>query len=213
MHRPAHRAIYGLTLLLTFLSVPRPAAAYPEFQAYSKEHSGRFVNCALCHANADGPDGVKPGQIGRLGPDELKRLNTARAAFKPGMDVDNPVLNAFGNHIVKTLGKERFLQLRKDPKALAGALGFQSDLDGDGIPDAQEYLDGTDPLNAQNGNPWRLFLGNLARYHVQVLLLLIATITGMYAIHHLLRWFGREAQIALAATEAKKADGHHGKEG
>jgi hypothetical protein len=188
-------------------SLPSRAAAYPEFQAFSRKHSGRSVNCSLCHASPDGPDGVKAGQIGRLKPDELTRLNAARAAFKPGVEVDNPILNAFGNHVIKTLGKERFLQLRKDPGALAEALGYESDLDGDGIADAQEYLDGTDPLDAQNGNPWKLLLTNLVRNRVHVLLLLLATISGMYAIRHLLRWFSREARAALAAADAKKTAG------
>jgi len=181
------------------------AQAYPEFQAFSKKNSGRFVNCAMCHANADGPDGVKPGQIGRLKPEELTRLNAARAAFKPGVDVDSPILNSFGNHIIKTLGKEKFLQLRRDPKALADALGYESDLDGDGVPDAQEFLDGTDPLDAQNGNPWKLFVANLVRNRVHVLLLVLATVSGMFAIRNLLKWFGRQARMAIEVADARKA--------
>jgi hypothetical protein len=203
--RPA-RGIGALLFVAIALLTSR-ASAYPEFQAFVKKNSGRSVNCALCHANADGPDGVKPGQIGRLAPDELKRLNTARAAFKPGADVDSPILNVFGNHVIKTLGKERFLQLRKDPRALADGLGSTSDLDGDGIPDAQEYLDGTDPLDAQNGNPWKLFVNNVIANRLHLLLLLLATASGIFAIRNLIRWFDREAHVALAAHEAKTSDG------
>lgn len=200
-------ACVSALLFAAITLLPTPASAYPEFQAFVKKSSGRSVDCSLCHANADGPDGVKPGQIGRLTPDELRRLNAARGAFKPGVEVDSPILNAFGNQVIKTLGKERFLQLRKNPAGLAEALGTASDLDGDGIPDAQEYLDGTDPLDVHNGVPWKLFVINVRSNRLHLLLLLLATASGMYAIRHLLRWFGREARIALAAQEARKSDG------
>jgi hypothetical protein len=205
MMRRTRLAVVALISAAAF-HVPE-AHAYPEFQVFSKKNSGRFVNCAMCHANADGPDGFKPGQIGRLKPEELARLNAARAAFKPGVEVDNPILNAFGNHIIKTVGKEKFLQLRRDPKALADVLGGDSDLDGDGVPDAGEYIEGTDPLDAQNGNPWKLLVTNLARNRVDVLLLVLATAAGMLAIRNLLKWFDREARAAIAAAGAKKASG------
>lgn len=191
----------GLGVLMLAAS---PAGAHPEFQAFSKEHSGRGVSCAMCHAHPDGPDGVKPGQIGRLTPRELERLNAARAAFKPGAEVDSPILNAFGNHIVRTLGKERLLAFRKNPAALAAALGPDSDLDSDGISDAQEYLDGTHPLDAHSGSPLKLLVHNLRLNGMHVALLAAAVAFALYGIRNLLRWLGIEARAALALRNEAK---------
>ena len=166
-----------------------PAVAYPEFQAFSQKNSGRQVNCAMCHANPDGPNGVKPGQIGALAAAELDRLARARQAFQPGVAVDSPILNPFGNHIIQTIGRTAFIELRRRPAGLAPALGHTSDLDQDGIPDAQEFLQGTDPLDSQSGAPWALFTHNLVRYRGDLLMLLLATLAGLYGLNNLLRWF------------------------
>jgi hypothetical protein len=144
MRRPDHRRIHLLTLTVIALATQQ-AFAYPEFQKYVQQNSGRNVNCAMCHAHPDGPEGLKPGQIGSLKPQELDLLNRARAAFEPGQEVQSPILNAFGNDIVKRLGKSQFLLLRQDPQKLAEALGAESDLDGDSICDADEYLAGPCP--------------------------------------------------------------------
>lgn len=198
------QTILGGALFALLSTLASPALAHPEFQAFSKQHSGRGVNCAMCHANADGPDGLKPGQIGRLTPKELERLNKARAAFQPGADVDSPILNAFGNHIVNTLGKERLLTFRKNPAGLAAALGNTSDLDSDGISDAQEYLDGTHPLDAHSGAPGKLLLHNLRLNAMHVVLLGVAIAFALFGIRHLLRWLGIEARAALAMHEKGK---------
>jgi len=163
------------------------ASAYPEFQKYSQTRSGRTVNCAMCHANPDGPDGAGAGQIGGLKPDELERLNKARAAFEPGQPVDSPILNAFGSHIIQSIGKTRFLEMRSHPEELALALGDGSDIDGDGVPDAQEYVEGTNPLDAANGNPWRLFVHNLSRYRFHVVMILAATVVTIFGLANILR--------------------------
>lgn len=166
-----------------------PTFAYPEFEAWVEESSGRYVNCALCHTHADGPEGVKPGQIRSLTQQELEALNRARAAFEPGQEVDSPILNDFGDHIMEELGKRRFLEIRTtDPGELADALGYESDLDGDGIPDATEYREGTHPLNARHGAPWRLLAHNLAAHWFDVLMIALATVFGLYGLNHLLEW-------------------------
>lgn len=166
------------------------ASAYPEFQRYSQKVSGRYVNCAMCHVNPDGPIGMKPGQIGSLTPKQLKQLNKARAAFEPGQNVTSPILNAFGNSILRKLGKKKILELRLHPEQLAGAYGYESDLDGDGIPDAREFLDGTDPVDAQSGSPWLLFKHNVWKNLFPALsLLAAATLLGLYGLNNLLRWF------------------------
>lgn len=176
-----------------------PAFGYAEFQIFVQEHSGRTVNCAMCHTHPDGPEGLKPGQLGSLNPGELERLNRARAAFEPGQEVDNPLLNDFGNLIMERLGKTRVLELRQDPGRLADEFGYDSDLDGDGIPDAEEYLAGTHPLNPESGDPWRLFWINLRRNAFHVAMLLIATAAGVYGLNHLVRGF--EAQDAAEPGE------------
>jgi hypothetical protein len=161
--------------------------AYPEFQKFVQTRSGRAVNCAMCHASSDGPDGAGFGQIGSLTPEELGRLNQARAAFEPGHEVASPILNRFGNHVIATVGKTRFLELRSRPEELAAALGTESDLDGDGIPDAREYLEGTHPLKKTDGNPWLLFVNNLVRYRFHVFMIVVATALTIYGLASLLR--------------------------
>lgn len=177
-----------LAALVSIVSA-RAAAAYPEFQAFSQRNSGRQVNCAMCHANPDGPNGVKRGQIGALSAAELDRLAHARQAFQPGIAIDSPILNPFGNHIITTIGRTTFIGLRRHPAGLAQALGRTSDLDQDGIPDAQEFLDGTDPLDSQSGNPRALFTHNIVRFRGHIVMLLLATLAGLYGLNNLLRWF------------------------
>ena len=177
-------------LALAALALPVSAGAahaYPEFQKFVQASSGRAVNCAMCHTSPDGPDGAGFGQIGSLTPDELGRLNRARAAFEPGQEVESPILNRFGNHVVRTIGKTRFLEMRSRPAELAAALGAASDLDGDGIPDSREYLDGTHPLKRTDGNPWLLFVNNLVRYRFHVVMIVIATALTIYGLANLLR--------------------------
>jgi hypothetical protein len=170
-----------------FLLHPGTGDAHPEFQRWIQQHSGRSVDCALCHAHPDGPEGTRAGQIGSLDADELQRLFRARGAFAPGQDVDSPILNAFGNHIIRTLGKKRFLELRTHPEELPDALGFTSDMDHDGVPDARELQQGTHPLNPRSGSPGRLFLRNLRRFAFQETMIFLATAFGLFGLNHLLR--------------------------
>lgn len=178
-------------LLSTFLvfAIPLSAQCYPQFQMFVEKHSGRTVNCALCHVNDSGPTGNEYGQIGDLNAEELIRLNQARAAMEPGVNVDSPILNEFGNHIIKTLGRKKFLQMISDPSQLAIALGNKSDIDGDGISDSREYMDGTNPMNKFHGDPWLLFINNLSRYKLHVILALVAVTILSYGLTNLLKGF------------------------
>jgi hypothetical protein len=162
------------------------AWAYPEFQKASQARSGRAVNCAMCHEHPDGPDGAAFGQIGALSQDELARLNRARGAFEPGQEVDSPILNAFGDEIIRSVGKRRFLEMRSRPEDLGAALGT-SDLDGDGIADGREYLDGTHPLKRTNGDPWLLFFNNVRRNVFHIVMIVLATALTVYGLASILR--------------------------
>lgn len=180
-----------------------PIDAYPQFQTFAEKHSHKVSDCSMCHANSSGPTGDEPGQVGGLTAQELERLSKARAAMEPGQDVDNPILNEFGNRIIKTLGRKKFLELIATPEGLAPALGTKSDLDGDGIPDATEYLDGTDPLNKSHGEPLRLFLTNLNRYKVYIVLLILACGLLNWGLSSLIGWFSSRP---MADREGKEAE-------
>lgn len=171
------------------------AHAHPEFQAYVQQNSPRNVDCAMCHAHPDGPEGPKPGQIGSLNQEEIARLQKARAAFEPGEVVHNPLLNEFGNRLVETLGKRKLLELRQHPEQLPEAYGATSDIDNDGIPDADEFLAGTHPVDPNHGDPWRLFITNTRRSAFHIAMIVLATAAGWYGLNNLLRWFELRQQI------------------
>lgn len=164
-----------------------PALAYPVFQEFSEKNSGRTVSCAMCHTNESGPTGDAPGQIGRLSEDERKRLQAARAQMEPGGSVDSPILNEFGNSIIKAIGRKKFLETQKNPVELANLLGNKIDLDEDGVPDGQEFLDGTDPTNKHHADPWKLFLVNLDRYKFHVIITAIAIFALDYGFANVLK--------------------------
>lgn len=183
-----------LSVAIAVLAASQVASAHHEFQTFVQARSGRPVNCALCHANADGPEGTGTGQIGALTEAQRERLNRARAAFEPSPVVDSPILNEFGNLLVARLGKRRILELRSKPELIAEELGYASDLDGDGIPDAQEYLDGTLPLSRHHGDPARLFWSALRTHAFQIGMLFAATAVTLYGLIAVLRGFGLRLQ-------------------
>jgi hypothetical protein len=176
--------ILSFTLAAASASI---ALAYPEFQGCAEKESGRSVNCAMCHTNPDGPVGQGEGQVGGLTAKELERLNEARAAIEPGKEVDSPILNEFGDSIIKTIGKAKFVELRKDPQKLAEVLDRNSDLDEDGIADGTEFKDGTDPLNKLHGDPYKLLIANLVRYRFDLTLAAVGTVTVVFGLLKLVR--------------------------
>lgn len=198
-------AFANVIVLALILLVPKSADAYSEFEAAIEEVSGRTINCAYCHEHADGPDGVKPGQIGSLTPSERKMLNKARTSFEPGGQVDSPILNDFGDHLINVIGKKAIVKLKDRPLDLPVLLG-DSDLDHDGIVDGDEFLDGTHPLIHEHGNPWRLLVINLKREWFSLMMLLLATVFGIFGIEHMLHWFGHEAERAVSGKEKKSSD-------
>lgn len=197
MRAPAQRLLRGAAPWLLSAAVclsAAPARAYSEYRDFVEKASGRSVDCSLCHTNPEGPEGVKPGQIGSLNVEEQARLNRARTAFEPGADVHSPILNDFGNSIIRAVGKQKFLAIRQHPEQLPAALPQDGDLDGDGIPDARELAEGTHPLNAAQGNPWLLFRNNLARHWSLVGAAALAAGLTLYGLANLRRYFaGRES--------------------
>lgn len=173
---------------LVSIGVLTQAYAYPEFQIYSKKVSGRSVNCSMCHMNSDGPVGLKSGQIGILNEDELKALGMARQAFKPDNTAKNPVLNEFGNLILNQLGKEKLALYKDHPEMLFAALSKTSDLDKDGIIDAQEFEDGTHPLNVYDGRPLKLLKNNFKKNIFHIFMLVLATAFGLFGLSNALLW-------------------------
>jgi hypothetical protein len=180
------------------------AHAYPEYQKFAQTNSGRVTNCAMCHVHPDGPEGAGHGQIGSLKADGLTRLGAARAAFEPGADVDSPILNGFGNTIIRTVGKSKVIELRSRPGDLAAMLDPASDLDGDGIPDAREYVEGTQPLQAGSGDPWSLFVTNLRRSGFHVGAILVASILTMFGLAKLLRGWHVATEARLGPDEHRE---------
>jgi hypothetical protein len=143
----------------------------------------------MCHISPSGPSGSGFGQISGLGPAEKKLLEEAREAEGPGHDVKSPILNAFGNSLVKELGGNQINDLTTEPEKLATAYGFKHDVDNDGIPDAREYLDGTDPTSSQSGRPWPLFQNILRRNWLAVLVMAAGTFLITFGLKNLFRYY------------------------
>ena len=100
------------TLLFLIFLFPGIAMAHPEYLQYFKKESGRPINCAMCHINPEGPEGVGPGQIGSLDAAGKKMLARARKA-RPGDNITNPILNPFGNEILNAIGHDKLVELGK----------------------------------------------------------------------------------------------------
>lgn len=192
------KRLLTMTLALPLLAGSAGAAAHNEFQVFVRKNSGRPVDCALCHVHSNGPEGTAPGQVGSLSAEELPRLNRARAAFEPGQEVDSPILNDFGDLLIKRLGKKRILELRSAPGELANELGFDSDIDRDGLSDAREYLQGTHPLIASDGDPWTLFVHNLRRRAFHIAMISIATALTLFGLVNLLQGFAVKLRAKTA---------------
>lgn len=177
----------SLNLVILSASLTPAALAYPEFQTFSEKKSGRSVDCAMCHAHEHGPMGDEEGQISKLTQEQLSALNASRGALEPGSETDNPILNKFGNEIVKAIGMRKVLEAKAAPEKLAVFLGDKQDTDGDGIPDGKEFENGTHPLLRFHGDPWTLFANNLSRYRTEIVLAVAAIALLNFGFAHLIK--------------------------
>jgi hypothetical protein len=166
--------------------------AYPEFQKYVQENSGRFVNCSLCHTHAEGPEGDKLGQIGRLDQEALERLNEARMAAEANNKAKSPILNKFGNHILNSGGMNAVANARGNPAALYTFLPKDSDLDGDGVTDVKELAAGTNPSDESHGPPLALFIANFKKNFGLILALTLSFAALFFGIGAIQRSVSKE---------------------
>jgi len=180
------RVLISLLFISCFFS--SMAMAHPEYLQYFKKESGRPINCAMCHKDPEGPEGVRPDQIGGLSKEEKKQLDRARKA-NPGDNIINPILNPFGNEILNAIGHDKLVLLEQDPGEIPKLLSKTSDLSHNGIPDYQKLLDGTDPLNPYDGLPWKLFIINFKKNLFQIVMTILATIAGVYGLCYTILWF------------------------
>jgi hypothetical protein len=179
-----HRSRFLAALLL-----PATLFAYPEFHQHILTNSGVKVDCALCHANPDGGEGMKEGQLGSLKGEDLEKLAHARRAIAPGQRVANPILNAFGNELIFRLGRGALAEGRKDPATLLASLPDDLDLDKDGIADKTELREGTLPTDEESGTFWRLFPHRFQENLFHIGMGILATLFLLYGLENLLKSF------------------------
>ena len=154
-----------MTLQFLFLS---QAFAFNEFQTYIEQKSKKQLNCAYCHSHVNGPNGNEAGQLGSLS-EEQKQLTSYNQFLQGSKELaDSPILNEFGNYLVKKLGYDTIVKAQDDlNKIVEGLRG--SDLDCDGINDSEEVLDGTLPNDPLDGSPVKLLINNLKKKWVEII--------------------------------------------
>ena len=170
-----------MTFLVVFF-IPFNAFAFNEFQSFIELKSKKQLNCAYCHNHTNGPEGNEPGQLGSLS-EEQKQLTAYNQFLSANKElVNSPILNEFGNYLVKKLGYDTIVKAQDDPNKIVEVLK-ESDLDHDDINDSEELLDGTLPNDPLDGNPFKLFVSNIKKKWIEicfqigsVLLLVIALI-------------------------------------
>lgn len=157
-----HLCIFAFLLLCN-----SNAYAFNEFQTFIEYNSKKQLNCAYCHSNVNGPEGKEKGQLDSLSEEE-KQLTAYNQFLKANKEfINSPILNEFGNYLVKKLGYETIVQAQEDPKIIVDKLR-DSDLDKDGITDSEEFLDGTLPNDTLDGNPFKLFMYNIKKKWIEI---------------------------------------------
>ena len=151
------------------------AFAFNEFQMFIEQKSKKQLNCAYSHNHTNGPEGNEAGQLGSLS-EEQKQLTAYNQFLSSNKKlVNSPILNEFGNYLVQKLGYEEIINAQEEPDKLVEKLK-NSDLDYDGITDAQELLNGTLPNDPLDGSPFKLFLNNIRKKLVEICFQVIAIV-------------------------------------
>lgn len=159
--------IWFLVLCFVFLCTSS-ALAFIEYGNFIELKSKKQLNCGFCHKHINGPDGNELGQLGSLTEEETK-LTALNQYIEAGEILkDSPILSKFGNHLVKKVGYELIASALEDPIQVVNELK-NSDLDTDGISDAEEILEGTLPDDPLDGNPWKLFVNSTKKQWFELL--------------------------------------------
>ena len=184
MYRLLENKFLIVPVIFCLLIGSSPVFAFNEFQTFIEQKSKKQLNCAYCHSHVNGPNGNETGQLGSLSEDE-KQL-TAYNQFLQGNKelVNSPILNEFGNYLVKKLGYDTIVKAQDDPnKIVEGLKG--TDLDQDGINDSEEVLDGTLPNDPLDGSPLKLFINSLNKKWVEItfqITLILLLIVSLFKI-------------------------------
>ena len=170
-----------IIFLCVFLFSINSAYAFSEFQSFIESKSKKQLNCAYCHSNVNGPEGKEKGQLDSLSEEE-KQFTAYNQFLKANKElVNSPILNEFGNYLVKKLGYETIVQAQEDPNIIVEKLK-DFDLDKDGISDSEEFLDGTLSNDSLDGNPFKLFINNTKKkcfeicFQIIIIVLLIISL-------------------------------------
>lgn len=162
-----NKALISLVLFCC-LFTGNPALAFNEFQSFIELKSKKQLNCAYCHSHTNGPNGSETGQLGSLSEDK-KQLTAYNQFLNSNKELANsPILNEFGNYLVKNIDYEKITNAQNDPELLVNELK-DSDLDHDGISDAKELLDGTLPNDPLDGNLFKLFINNFKKKWIEII--------------------------------------------
>lgn len=174
----------SILLICCIIFINPSAIAFNDFQVYIEQKSKKQLNCAYCHKNPSGPEGNEPGQRDSLS-EEQKQLTAYNQFLNTNKEsVNSPILNKFGNYLVKNLGYESIVSAQNDPNTIVEKLK-NSDLDQDGIKDSQELLDGTLPGDPLDGNPFKLFTSNLKRHSIEICFQAITILLLMFSLFKL----------------------------
>jgi hypothetical protein len=185
------RAMFFMTML--WVGTLCPSVAFPQYADWITEKSGRQVDCAYCHINAEGPQGTGPGQIGSIKDDDLPKLRTA----------ESPILNAFGKSIIKHVGYAGVAEGMMDPSSVAQKLKA-FDMDGDGISDGVEMEFATLPSDPLSAPPHLLWQKRLEKNMPFVLLIGVCGIAGAIALFMLSKHLSKTD--AAKTTESTTPD-------
>ena len=180
------QAIVIIVLTIIFLFFTPNAYAFNEFQNFIEQKSKKQLNCTYCHNHINGPEGREPGQLDTL-TEEEKQLTAYNQFLNANKElVNSPILNEFGNYLVKKIGYEAIVNAQNDPNQLIDKLK-DSDLDQDGISDSEELTDGTLPSDPFDGHPFKLFINNLKKNLLEIIFQIVAILLFVFSLIKILK--------------------------